>query len=97
MSLKARCNMHIVTSVFKCVQNNALDLFKEYFVKTLHNYSTRHNGLDIIVPKVSTESVKKGCYFFGAPVFNNLPSSMKEIKSLLIFKTLIKDFYIENS
>ena len=60
MSLKARCNMHIVTFVFKCVHNNAPDLFKECFVKTSHNYSARHNGLDIVVPKVSTETTKKG-------------------------------------
>ena len=31
MSLKARCNMHIVTFVLKCVHNNAPDLIKEYF------------------------------------------------------------------
>ena len=78
--------MHIATFVFK-----------EYFVKTSHNYSTRLNGLHISVPKVSTESAKKGCYFFGAQVFNNLPSSIKETESLLIFKTLVKDFYIGNS
>ena len=61
--------MHIVTFVFKCVHSNAKDLFKEYFVKPLHNYATRHNGLNIIVPKVSIESAKKGCYFFRAQVF----------------------------
>ena len=54
-----------------CLHNNAPDLFKEYFVKTSHNYSTRRNGLDILVPNVSTESAKKGCYYFGAQVFNN--------------------------
>ena len=62
-----------------------------------HNYSTRRNGLDIFVPKISTETAKKGCYCFGAQVLNNLPSSMKETESLLILKTLTKDFYIENS
>jgi len=89
--------MHIVTFVFKCVRNIAPAFFKDYFVKTSHNYFTRHKGLNIFIPKVSTESAKKGCYFFGAQDFNNLPSSIKETESLLIFKTLIKDFYIENS
>jgi len=97
MSLKARCNTHIVTFVFKCVRNIAPDLFKDYFVKTSHDYFTRRKGLNIFIPKVSTESAKKDCYFFGAQAFNNLPSSIKETESLLIFKTLIKDFYIENS
>ena len=73
------------------------DLFKEYFVKISHNYSTRRNGLDILVPKVSTEKAKKGCYYFGAQVFNNLPSRMKETESLLIFKTIIKDIFSESS
>ena len=49
------------------------------------------------VPKVSTESAKKGCYFFGAQVFNNVTSSIKETEPHLILKALIKDFYIENS
>ena len=94
MSLKARSNMHIVTFVFKCVRNNAPDLFMDYFVKTSHNYSTRRNGLDILVPKVSTETAKKGCYYLGAQVFNILPSRMKETESLLIFKTIINDFLV---
>jgi len=89
--------MHIVTFVFKCVRNIAPDLFKDYFVKTFHDYFTRREGLDIFIPKVSTESAKKGRYFFGAQVFNNLPSSIKETEPHLILKTLIKDFYIENS
>jgi len=89
--------MHIVTFASKCVRNIAPDLFKDYFVKTSQDYFTRRKGLDIFIPKVSTESAKKGCYFFGAQVYNNLPSSIKETESLLIFKTLIKDFYIENS
>lgn len=59
---------------------------------TTLNYSTSRNGLDILLPKVYTETAKKGCYYFGAQVFNNLPSCLKEPKSLLIFKTMLKDF-----
>jgi len=55
--------MHIVTFVSKYVHNNAPDLFKEYFVKTSHNYSTKRNGDDV----------------------------------LLIFKTMLKDFFSESS
>lgn len=32
-----------------------IHLIKDYFVKTSHNYSTRRKGLDIFVPKVSTQ------------------------------------------
>ena len=65
--------MHILTSVFKCVHNKAPDVFKEYFVKSSHNYFTRRNGLDLLVPTVHTESAKKGFFHSGAQAFNNLP------------------------
>ena len=92
MSLKARSTMHIATFVFKCVHNNAPDVFKEYFVKPSHNYFTRRNGLDLLVPKVYTESAKKRCFYSGAQAFNNLSPYLKELESLLIFKTKLKDF-----
>ena len=92
MSLKARSSMHILTFVFKCVQSNAPDVFKEYFVKSSHNYFTRRNGLDLLVPNVHTESAKKGCFYSGAQAFNNLPPNLKELESLLMFKTKLKDF-----
>ena len=49
-----------LTYVFKCVLNSAPDLFRDYFIKSWHNYSTRHNDLEsakkvafIPKPKVS--------------------------------------------
>ena len=42
-------------------------------------------------------TAKKGCYYFGAQVFNNLPSSIKETESLFISNTIIKDIFSENS
>ena len=53
----------------------------EYFVKTSRSYFTRRNGVNISVPEVSTETAKISCDYFGAQVFNNLPSSMKETES----------------
>ena len=101
-SLKACSSMHIVTFVFKCVHSNTTELFKEYFVKSSHNYSTRRNGLHILLPNVYTETAKKGCYnYFRKQAFNNLhvPSCLKETESLLIFKTtlIVKDFFSESS
>ena len=77
--LKARSTMHNFTFVFKCVHNTAPDLFKSYFIKSSHVYSTRCNGLDIFIPKVHTESAKKGTFYTGAQAFNNLPPHLKEV------------------
>ena len=54
--------MHILTLVFKCVNNSAPDLFRDYFIKLSHNYSARRNGLDLLIPKVCTESAKKAAF-----------------------------------
>ena len=67
-------NMHNLTFVFKCLHNIVPDLFKCYFIKYSHVYSTRSNGLDILIPKVRTESTKKGTFYTGAQDFNNLPA-----------------------
>ena len=48
-------------------------------------YSTRRNGLDILIPKVRTESAKKRTFYTGAPAFNNLPPHLKEADSIVIF------------
>ena len=64
---------------FKCLHNIAPDLFKSYFIKSWHVYSTRCNGLDIFIPKVHTESAKKGTFYTGAQAFNNLPPHLKEV------------------
>ena len=54
-------------------------------------YSTRRNGLDILIPKVRTESAKKGTFYTGAQAFSNLPPHLKEVDSIVIFKTLLND------
>ena len=65
--------MRNLTFVFKCLHNIAPDLFKSYFIRSSHVYSTRLNGLDILIPKVLTESAKKGTFYTEDRTFNNLP------------------------
>ena len=47
------------------------------------------NGLDILIPKVRTETVKKGTFYTGAQAFNNLPPHLKEDDSIVIFEMLL--------
>ena len=62
-----------------------------FIIRSSHVYSTRRNGLDILMPKVRTESAKKGTFYTGAQAFNNLPPHLKEADSIVIFKTLLND------
>ena len=54
------CNFQISFVTFKCVHNNAPDLYKEYFVKKLCNYSTRCNHC----PKCFFWNCKERLLFF---------------------------------
>ena len=83
--------MHNLTCVYKCLQNIAPDLIKSYFIKSSDVYSIRGNGLDILIPKVRTESAKKGTFYSGAQAFNDLPPHLKEVDSKVIFKTQLSD------
>ena len=90
-SLKARSPIDNLTCVLKCLRNIALNLLKSYFNRSSHVYSTRRNGLNILFPKVHTESARKGTFYTGAQAFNNLPPHLKEVDSILVFKTLLND------
>ena len=90
-SLNTHSTIHHLTFVFKCLHNIAPDLVKSYVNRSSHVYSTRRNGLDILIPKVRTETAKKGTFHTGAQAFNNLPPHLKEVDSIVIFKTLLND------
>ena len=49
------------------------------------------HGLDSLIPKVRTESAKKGTFYTGAQAFNNLSPRLREVDFIMIFKTLLND------
>ncbi len=73
-SLKACYSIRAATFVFKCINGIGQDLFLDYFTKLSHSYNTRRNSLDLILPKVKTESAKKSCFYSGAVIYNHLPT-----------------------
>lgn len=83
--------MHNLTSVFECLHNIAPDLLLTYFLKSSRVYSTSPSGLDILFPKVLTESSKKGRLYTGAQAFNDLPLHLNEVDSVATFKTKLTD------
>ena len=44
----------------------------------------RRIGLDILIPKVRTESANNGTSCIGPQAFNNLPPRLKEVDSTVI-------------
>lgn len=89
--------MHISTFVFKCVNNIAPEMFKEYFVKLSHNYFTRRNGLDLLVPIVHTESARKGCFYSGAQAVSIIyHQTWKNLNPYEYLKRGLRIFYAIN-
>ena len=79
--------------VYKSLNSLGPDAFYNYFSESDHIYNIRRNGKDLVIPKVRTESARKSCFFSGAVLYNSLPPSLKEVSSLLIFKTKLKEFF----
>ena len=73
--------------VFKCLNNLAPAYFKDYFTRnsSYHFYNTRQKQ-DLHIPKAKLSKGKKTFRFSGATLFNILPDSLKQAKSLQIFK-----------
>ena len=52
--------------VVGCLHDIATDRFKSYFNRSSLFFSTRRNALDVLIPKVRTESAKIGTFYTGA-------------------------------
>ena len=87
--------MHNLSFVYKCLQNIAPDLIKSYFIKSSDVYSIRGNGLDILIPKVRTESAKKGTFYSGAQAQAFFRVLVKRLDFFLFtyFSYLLLSFY----
>ena len=97
LPLSMRRDMHTINLTFKCLKGSPPMFFKDYFkvFRTVHN--TRGSGHNLLLPKVRTETARKSFYFNGSKLFNNIPSEMKDFKSVVIFKTRILEFYRSKS
>ena len=67
--------------------------FKDYFkvFRTIHNMTG--SGTNLMLPKVRTETARKSSYFNGSKLFNDILNEMKDLNSVMIFKTHILEFY----
>ncbi len=83
-------SIQCVDLIFKWLNGTAPDVFHNYFMKLEHGKSTRRNRTDLRLPKVRTESGKKGIYYSGTKIFNALPLHLKTEKYYIYFKKALK-------
>ena len=81
--------------IFKCLNGTAPEVFHNYFMKLEHGKATRRDGTDLRMPKVRTESGKRGIYYSGTKIFNDLPLHLKTEKYYINFKKALKEHFID--
>ena len=75
--------------VYKCIRNDVCENFENYFQLMNNSIKTRNNDIILRLPKVKTEAAKKGFFFAGAKMFNQLPANIISYETLYIFKKQI--------
>ena len=61
-----------------------------------YNYNRRNNN-NLIIEKYRTNKKKLSLRVEGAKCWNQLPDNFKSIKSLKLFKTLVKKYILNSS
>ena len=88
-------NMQCADFVFRYLNKTAPDVFHVHFEKVYHQKATRANGRHLIIPKVKTESAKRGFYYSGAKIYNALPTHLKIERFYLPFKQGLKKYFMD--
>ena len=63
------------------------DIFNHYFKLNEHIKDTRNGDTLLLLPEVKLEFERKGLYFYGAKLYNELPRELRKQETFLTFKT----------
>ena len=88
-------NIQCADFVFRCFNKTAPDVFHVHFQKVDQQKATRGNGKNLKIPKVKTESVKRGFYFCGVKVYNVLPTHWKTERFYVPFTQGLKEHFMD--
>ena len=82
--------------VFSCLKRTSLEVTNACIKPLNHNQNTCNNKYAAQIPRVKTEAGKKAFWFQGPKVYNELPSSLRQLDSFLLFKHKLKHFFMDN-
>ena len=83
--VRKRCCVY----AYKCLHGEVCDNFVNYFDFTKTRVQTRNTGILIRLPKIKTEQAKKGFFFTGAKLFNQLPVHVRQAETVQEFKRVV--------
>ena len=77
--------------MYKTMNGHAPDYLQRLFTQYYSNYNLRNSEGKLASPKPRTNYLKRGFSYSGATLWNNLPSSLKNVGSVDRFKRNLKN------
>ena len=86
----------LAVTMYKIHNNLSPSYLRRIFTNTsnVHSHNLRNSELNYYVPRPRTESAKGSLHYRGSVLWNKIPSEIRKLPSLNVFKTSIhgKDF-----
>ena len=79
--------------MFKTLNNKPPEYLRNLFTDRNTQYSLRNSGDKLNLSRPRTDYMKRSFSYCGAHLWNNLPESIRTIKSLKEFKQAIQSHY----
>ena len=84
-------------TMYKVYNNLSPSYLRRIFTNTsnVHSHNLRNSELNYYVPRPRTESAKGSLHYRGSVLWNKIPSEIRKLPSLNVFKTSIhgKDYF----
>ena len=96
MSIESNKKYKACLLALKCLKRTSIEVMNTCLEPLNHNQNTRNNKYAARIPRVRTEAGKKAFWFQGTKLYNELPSSLRQLDSFLIFKQSLKQFYMDS-
>ena len=91
-------SLKLLCFIFDCSRGFSIEPFNEIFtpLQLVHNYNTRQSSKgNLFISNVNTTQFgKRSAKYAGATLWNNLPPSIREIRSSRYFKKQLSEFYL---
>ncbi len=81
--------------VHDILNNDVCDALKNHFLTHAHTKTTRNNKCLATLPSIKTEYARKGFYYMGAKLYNDLPKDLRTAGTKRNFKEKL-DVFLKN-
>ena len=76
------------------LQSNVCRALSQYFLYQEHCKNTRNNKSSVCLPQIRTEYARKGFYYMGAKIFNELIVAARISDNLFAFRESLNIIFV---